>query len=432
MAELNIECVEHQTVLLNVSIEGDAANYEIYGGTANGTFLVVGGTLTARPEVLRVGGRYDIFARDSSSKREWRILSGVVTVKKRVSPGPQGEAISPREYVITVPITSETEEVTGMSISVGIPGPQGPQGAPGPQGPQGEQGPQGPQGEPGPAGATGPQGEPGPQGPQGDPGPQGPKGDKGDPGEGASVTLDATPTSGSTNGVTSGGVFNADLHPSLGTSSVALGKGATAYNALSTALGEGAVTGARYSGDTPEATFTIVSQDKTSIGSSRIPSMSVAVGFHAAAYGYKSCAFGVYAKAASYATASGFAATASGEAAAASGYNATARSYCATASGSHAEATGYCATASGSFATASGFGATASGSGSTGIGAGCYVADDGEKELSPEQWAELRAFCSTLRGPSRVFEYKAEMKPFARCDFLCGRKAPVGLFHVEF
>lgn len=41
------------------------------------------------------------------------------------------------------------------------------------------------------------------------------------------------------------------------------------------------------------------------------------------------------------------------------------------------------------------------------------AAADGEKELSPEQWAELRAFCSTLRGPSRVFEYKAEMKPFA-------------------
>ena len=41
------------------------------------------------------------------------------------------------------------------------------------------------------------------------------------------------------------------------------------------------------------------------------------------------------------------------------------------------------------------------------------AAADGEKELSPEQWAELRAFCSTLRGPSRVFEYKAEMNPFA-------------------
>lgn len=41
------------------------------------------------------------------------------------------------------------------------------------------------------------------------------------------------------------------------------------------------------------------------------------------------------------------------------------------------------------------------------------AAADGEKELSPEQWEELRAFCSTLRGPARVFEYKAEMKPFA-------------------
>ena len=41
------------------------------------------------------------------------------------------------------------------------------------------------------------------------------------------------------------------------------------------------------------------------------------------------------------------------------------------------------------------------------------AAADGEKELSPEQWAELRAFCSTLRGPARVFEYKSEMEPFA-------------------
>ena len=192
-----------------------------------------------------------------------------------------------------------------------------------------QEGPQGPKGEPGDIGAMGPQG------------PQGPKGDKGDPGEGASITLDAAPTSGSTNGVTSGGVFNADLHPSLGTSSVALGKGATAYNALSTALGEGAVTGARYSGDSPQATLTIVSQDKTNTGSWNIPSGSVAVGFHAAAYGYRSSAFGVYAKAGN----------------------------------EESTASGYSATASGSYATASG-------SGATGIGAGCYVADDGVVALN--------------------------------------------------
>ena len=265
---------------------------------------------------------------------------------------------------------------TAIAVSIILQeGPQGPKGEPGDIGAMGPQGPQGPKGD---TGATGPQG------------PQGPKGDKGDPGEGASITLDAAPTSGSTNGVTSGGVFNADLHPSLGTSSVALGKGATAYNALSTALGEGAVTGARYSGDSPQATLTIVSQDKTNTGSWNIPSGSVAVGFHAAAYGYRSSAFGVYAKAGNEestasgysATASGSYATASGSGATASGYSATASGSGATASGSGATASGYYATASGYYATASGSYATASGSGATGIGAGCYVADDGVVALN--------------------------------------------------
>ena len=237
---------------------------------------------------------------------------------------------------------------TAIAVSIILQeGPQGPKGEPGDIGAMGPQGPQGPKGD---TGATGPQG------------PQGPKGDKGDPGEGASITLDNKPTSGSANGVTSGGVYDGLLHVSFGANSVALGKGAAAYNALSTALGEGAVTGARYSGNTPQATLTIVSQDKTNTGSWNIPSGSVAVGFHAAAYGYRSSAFGVYAKAGNEAS------TASGSGATASGYNAT--------------ASGSGATASGSGATASGYNATASGSGATAIGAGCYVADDGVLALN--------------------------------------------------
>ena len=191
-------------------------------------------------------------------------------------------------------------------------------------------------------GLQGPQGEKGENGDPGEPGAKGEPGEKGDPGEpGSSVVLDAKPTSGSANGVTSGGVYDGLLHVSFGANSVALGKGAAAYNALSTALGEGAVTGARYSANTPQATLTIVSQDKTNTGNWGIPSGSVAVGFHAAAYGYRSSAFGVYSKAGN-------------EASTASGYNAT---------------------ASGSYATASGSGATA-------IGAGCYVADDGVLALN--------------------------------------------------
>ena len=216
-----------------------------------------------------------------------------------------------------------------------------------------KEGPQGPKGEPG---EPGPKGEPGEKGDPGEPGPKGEPGEKGDPGEpGSSVVLDAKPTSGSANGVTSGGVYDGLLHVSFGANSVALGKGAAAYNALSTALGEGAVTGARYSGNTPQATLTIVSQDKTNTTSWNIPSMSVAVGFHAAAYGYRSSAFGVYAKAGNEES---------------------------TASGSYATASGSYATARGSGATASGSYATASGSGATGIGAGCYVADDGVVALN--------------------------------------------------
>ena len=68
-------------------------------------------------------------------------------------------------------------------------------GTTGPQGPQGERGPQGPVGPQGPQGETGPQGPVGPQGPQGETGPAG------------TYTFDSDPTNGSTNPVTSGGVY---------------------------------------------------------------------------------------------------------------------------------------------------------------------------------------------------------------------------------
>ena len=36
-----------------------------------------------------------------------------------------------------------------------------------------------------------------------------------------------------------------------------------------------------------------------------------------------------------------------------------------------------------------------------------------EARIAPEEVARLKAFCSTLRGPARVFEYKEEKRPFA-------------------
>ena len=235
------------------------------------------------------------------------------------------------------------------------------------------EGPQGPKGDKGDPGATGPQGPPGEKG---DPGPQGPPGEKGDPGEGASITLDATPTEGSTNGATSGGIYDADLHLSLGTWSLALGKGAIAYNAYSTAMGGGALTGAYYSSNAPTATTTVVNLNTTGTNVSQYPCYSTAVGYHATAVRGACCAYGAYAKAGSsttasgaYATASGYCAVASGTNATASGTEATASGPSATASGANATASDYCTTASGSLATASGHSATASGAQATASGA---------------------------------------------------------------
>lgn len=36
-----------------------------------------------------------------------------------------------------------------------------------------------------------------------------------------------------------------------------------------------------------------------------------------------------------------------------------------------------------------------------------------EARMTPEEVARLKAFCSTLRGPARVFEYQEEKRPFA-------------------
>ena len=105
--------------------------------------------------------------------------------------------------------------VVGPQGPQGVQGPQGPQGIQGETGPQGEQGPQGERGEQGLQGPQGIQGETGAQGPQGEKGEKGEKGDKGDKGDtgatgpAGSYTFDTTPTAGSTNPVTSGGVNTA-------------------------------------------------------------------------------------------------------------------------------------------------------------------------------------------------------------------------------
>ena len=151
---------------------------------------------------------------------------------------------------------SKSDDVLDVTISFGVQGPAGPQGADGasaydiwlaagnsgteeeflaslvgPQGDPGEPGDPGQPGEPGEPGETGPSPEHEWQGtslrfqnPDGTWGAlvdlQGPQGEAGT-GGGGSITIDDTPTQGSDNAVSSGGVYNYLRHPN-----VALGEGA--------------------------------------------------------------------------------------------------------------------------------------------------------------------------------------------------------------
>ena len=134
------------------------------------------------------------------------------------------------DYTITFVLTDGRRFTTGsIRGTVGEKGDKGDKGDTGERGEKGEQGERGPQGETGAQGIQGERGEQGIQGIQGVKGDTGEKGDKGDAftysdftpeqlaslkGEkgdkgDAAITVDAVPTQGSTNAVSSGGVFSA-------------------------------------------------------------------------------------------------------------------------------------------------------------------------------------------------------------------------------
>lgn len=145
---MNIELFENQVAIIRITIDSVHEDYEVYGGTSKGQFEVTDKWVVKVPSELSVGcsiPRYDIFARRKSSGQEWRILSGKISTEKRVSTV-SGECISPREYLVTIPIVEGTEEITGAAIAVGIPGEKGERGI---QGERGEQGIQGERGLPG-------------------------------------------------------------------------------------------------------------------------------------------------------------------------------------------------------------------------------------------------------------------------------------------
>ena len=239
----------------------------------------------------------------------------------------------------------------------------------------------GPAGDPGPQGETGPQGDPGETGPapahewQGTSlrfknsdgtwgslvdlqGPQGPAGTGG-----GTITIDDTPTEGSSNAVSSGGVYAALLMPGSGTNSTAVGPTASAKGSYSTAVGP-----------TAEA----------------IGYYSTALGYSASARDSSSTAVGPFASASvSSSTALGFAASASGYYSTALGYSASARGSYSTAVGPFAEASGDVSAAVGFYASAIGSSSTAVGTkasaishGASVFGSGGYIGDTGVTALN--------------------------------------------------
>ena len=216
---MKIDLFEDQSAIVFIQMPAGTEDFSIYGGTTAQPFSIsrlednlFRVELPPMPMLSPIAGRYDIFARDSETDKEWNILSGIVAVQERCS-ALKGQALSPVEYRVTIKLTSKQCLVTG-GIVMGIPGKsayeiavengfvgsesewlatitKGEQGEPGPAGPQGPKGPkgdtgptgtEGPQGPKGDTGATGPEGPQGPKGDTGATGPEGPQGPKGDPG----------------------------------------------------------------------------------------------------------------------------------------------------------------------------------------------------------------------------------------------------------
>lgn len=226
------------------------------------------------------------------------------------------------------------------------------------------EGPQGPQGEPGPQGDPGLQGAPGEsaydiwvaEGGVGDEaaflaslkGEKGDAGEQGPPGEdGSSVTIDDNPTSGSSNAVSSGGVYNS-LHGS-GIGSTKLGDNASAGKYGTTAIGDYA----KASGD-----------DSTAVGSN-----AFATGMSSTSLGSKS-------------SADGDTSTALGYLSSAIGNHSTAVGGGATTGAKSSVAVGYGTIANGAYSVAVGPVASASSDSSSAIGSGAYCGDVGVLALN--------------------------------------------------
>lgn len=128
--EMDISIISGQLALLHVKLEpGDG--FEVYGGTSEdglrverqseSEWLV---TMDEQDVAGRPLVRYNLYARQVASGREWAILGGKVMVSQRTATVP-GDKLAPVEYFVTVPVLENAVDLTGTAIVTGIVGPRG-------------------------------------------------------------------------------------------------------------------------------------------------------------------------------------------------------------------------------------------------------------------------------------------------------------------
>ena len=138
MQLMNITLTSGQIALLHIILENAHDDFEVYGGTQRGAFLIdYIGTTNANREWLCtvreadvVGtplGAFNIYAREAATGREYTILSGKIVVTPRTASVP-ADKLSPVEYFVHVPVYADSIDVQGAAIIQGIPGPKGDKG----------------------------------------------------------------------------------------------------------------------------------------------------------------------------------------------------------------------------------------------------------------------------------------------------------------
>ena len=127
--EMDISIISGQMALLHVRLEpGDG--FEVYGGTSEDALRVVRQddewlvTLDEADVAGRPLVRFNVYARQVSTGREWAIFGGKVLVSQRTATVP-GDKLAPVEYFVTVPVVENAVDLTGTAIVTGIVGPRG-------------------------------------------------------------------------------------------------------------------------------------------------------------------------------------------------------------------------------------------------------------------------------------------------------------------